>query len=161
MDATIQILKESVETNLQTCGFLVPIALVYTAEAVKSLCIADCPKGKELEIMCEVITKEHAHKLILITEAWRWLAPEHLSEEEVKNIINHDAYTHQFEQEMVYQIIEVTRDNIYVLSKPVYKEVQDINGNGEVSITFGEEISSELTIIDGYADIQKALSAIN
>lgn len=161
MDTSIQVLKDAVETNLKTWGFLIPTALVCALDAIKSVNLAECPQGKELESVCDYIKQENAHKLILITEAWRWLAPEDLTEEQVKIIIENDAYTHQFEQEMIYQIIEITKDSIYVLTKPVYKEVKDIDGNGKIFLTFGEEISSELTIMEGYADIQKALAAIN
>ncbi len=158
MNATIELFIDAIELNLQTWGFLVPIALLCCPDGTKSINLDECKQGEELNYVCGFIVQEKAHKLIIITEAWAWIAPAEMPFNLIKRMLNDETYTHQLEQDAIYQIIEITKDTTRVYTKPVYKREDE---HGKIFVTFGDGLLTNDVHVDSYAPIQKVLEVIN
>jgi hypothetical protein len=158
-EITIKGLKDTVEDLLVKDGFIVPVIFVCDKEEANIMDIgeslsSDEEKDQMVRLLVDYITTKSAYKLVMVSEAWMYKAPEDMTKEQIRDIMDSGKYRHEFNKEEVYQIIEITADNISMLSRSFERKGKKIIlGNAEV-------LSEHLDLIR-FKPLQQALTMTN
>ncbi len=155
---TVETIKPLVEENLLQDGFLHPVAFVCGKDGAGILDIAEgieSPETKNNMVtwLCEIVKEYDAHKVILVSEAWAYEAPEGMSIDEIKKIAADGGHRDAFIKKEIYQITEITRDH-------VTGYVREFSRTEDNEIVLGKEKDGGEAQLDRFLPIQEALTQL-
>lgn len=159
-DLTMENLLEQATRLIKQDGYLAPVAFLCTPDGVdiyniENMMRSDSYKEAGVTFLAQRIVQEKAHKIYMVTEAWAYKSPENMSAEEVRKIIEEGKHRDVFEREEIFQVLEVSRDIIRLITCPFYRNSADN------SITVGEQVESDSVTLDRFKPLRDALSTIN
>lgn len=159
-DVTMENLLEQATRFIKQDGFLAPVAFLCTPEGVdiyniENMMRSDSYKEAGVTFLAQRIIEDKAHKMFIVTEAWAYKAPEEMTQEEIQAVIERGEHRQKFEREEIFQVLEVGKDVMRLVTCPFYRNEADN------SITVGEQVESDSVTLDRFKPLRDALSTIN
>lgn len=156
-EITLEDLQTAAELNLNTDGYLVPIVFFVTPQETSIANLSEV-QGDFIDALKRYVKENPTNKLLILSEAKLYHAPSTMTEQTIQDIIEMQRIHYTFDLEQIYQILEITHDNIRYFTKPF--SIEKTN-EGKPIVTYGIPILSEKVQILQYSDVQTHLIHIN
>jgi len=158
-DLTLEVLQEAVETNLRNDGFLVPVVFICNDEGAQLLEASDFMESDEkkshlVDAVVHLAKEANAYKIVMISEGWLYTAgKEDYSDDEIKEMMQTGSYRDILERAEVYQIVEITGEEVRSICRQYKREEEDI--------TLGDVLPMHEMELVRFKPLQDCLRKIN
>jgi len=158
-EISVDTVRKTVEELLIRDGYLVPVIFVCDRNEANIIDISEgmqSDEGKDevVKLLVDYIEVKKAYKVIMVSECWAYKAPDGMTREQIDEVIELGKHRHDFDKEEMYQIIEITADNIALLTRSFKKE------DGKTVLT-GSAIKSDQVELVRFKPIQDVLSMVS
>lgn len=157
-DLSIKEIQETVESLLLKDGVLIPVIFIHTKDGALIVDVEEGMKSDEakdnmIEALARMAVEKEAHKMTVVSECWGYKAPTDMTEEQIAKVVALGKHRHQFEKEEMYQIMEITKDGVNMLTRTFYRD--------DNTITFGDVVESSQVTLDRFKPLQDSLVNLN
>lgn len=157
-ELSLEKLQQAVEYNLTNDGFLAPVIFMCTHTGMEVLNASEymeSDEGKDtlIDILCSYIPEKEIYKVYIISEAWSYVMPKDMDENDVKRLMQTARYRETLERAEVYQIIEITEKGASMLCRQFVREDDEI--------VLGDSLKIDDAQLVRFAPVQKCLRMLN
>jgi hypothetical protein len=158
-DLTLETLQEAVETNLINDGFLMPVVFLCTDTGAQLIDASEFMESDEkknllVEATVQLAKESSAYKIVMVSEGWMYTADKDAyTDAAIAAMAQDGSYREILERSEVYQIIEITGEDVRSICRQYTRE--------ENQIVLGEILPMHGGELMRFKPMQECLRGIN